>query len=171
MSQPPAPKRRWATPLMECAQVLPGLPGAIAGTDAPFARPDGFRVAAPLAVRLPAERFAWPLYRPKAQEFKRCPGALGFPLSSSYVFYRYIVVVVEQRLLCGQVFFPDAWHALSGWPTLCSDPSSRCHGNGDKSEDVSASVDNPVVVPKLSPVLRTGPSRMRNPRQIGPLCL
>ncbi len=77
------------------------------------------------------------------------------PLSSSYVFYKYIVVVVEGGLACGQLHFCQHWRALSPLPTLCTPPSSRCLPSGDKSGATQFSVDKHPVVPKLSPVLRT----------------
>jgi len=77
-------------------------------------------------------------------------------LSSSYFFYKYIVVVVEGGLACGQLYFCQRWQALSPLPTLCTQPCSRCRPSGDKSGASHFSVDKPPVVPKLSPVLRTG---------------
>ncbi len=77
------------------------------------------------------------------------------PLSSSYFFYKYIVVVVEGSLACGQLHFCQCWRALSPLPTLCSPPCSRCLPSGDKNGASPFSVDKPPVVPKLSPVLRT----------------
>ena len=77
------------------------------------------------------------------------------PLSSSYVFYKYIVVVVEGSLACGQLHFCQRWRALSALPTLCTPPCSRCRAGGDKSGVTQFSVDKHPVVPKLSPVLRT----------------
>lgn len=77
------------------------------------------------------------------------------PLSSSYVFYKYIVVVVEGGLACGQLHFCQRWRALSPLPTLCTPPCSRCRAGGDKSGVTQFSVDKHPVVPKLSPVLRT----------------
>lgn len=77
------------------------------------------------------------------------------PLSSSYIFYKYIVVVVEGGLACGQLHFCQRWRALSPLPTLCTPPCSRCLPSGDKSGATQFSVDKHPVVPKLSPVLRT----------------
>ena len=77
------------------------------------------------------------------------------PLSSSYVFYKYIVVVVEGGPACGQLHFCQRWRALSPLPTLCTPPCSRCRPSGDKSGATQFSVDKHPVVPKLSPVLRT----------------
>ena len=79
-----------------------------------------------------------------------------YPLSSSYVFYKYIVVVVEGAPACGQPGFSQAPRALAWPPSLCTTPCSRCCGNGDKSHAGPRHVDNSPVVPKLSPVLRTG---------------
>ena len=77
------------------------------------------------------------------------------PLSSSDVFYKYIVVVVEGGLACGQLHFCQRWRSLSALPTLCTPPCSRCLPSGDKSGATQFSVDKHPVVPKLSPVLRT----------------
>ena len=77
------------------------------------------------------------------------------PLSSSYVFYKYIVVVVDGGPACGQLHFCQRWRALSPLPTLCTPPCSRCLPSGDKSGATQFSVDKHPVVPKLSPVLRT----------------
>ena len=77
------------------------------------------------------------------------------PLSSSYVFYKYIVVVVERAPACGQPRFSQARRALAWPPSLCTTPCSRCCGNGDKSQPMRWSVDNSAVVPELSPALRT----------------
>jgi hypothetical protein len=77
------------------------------------------------------------------------------PLSSSYVFYKYIVVVVERAPACGQPRFSQPRRALAWPPSLCTTPCSRCCGNGDKSQPMRWSVDNSAVVPELSPALRT----------------
>ena len=106
-----------------------------------------------------------PIFRPGQAGYARHVGAAfihpcrlrrpSCPLSSSYVFYKYIVVVVEGGLACGQLHFCQRWRALSPLPTLCTPPCSRCLPSGDKSGATQFSVDKHPVVPKLSPVLRT----------------
>lgn len=73
--------------------------------------------------------------------------------------YKYIVVVVERSILCGQVHFPVVWQALAWRQTLCAARGSRCSANGDKYRRQPFSVDNRVVVPAIPPKLCTRSGR------------
>lgn len=68
-------------------------------------------------------------------------------------FYKYIVVVVEDGVLCGQVSFALARQPLAPHQTLWTQPCCRCLLHGDKAGQGPTSVDNHPVVPELSPVL------------------
>ena len=92
-----------------------------------------------------------------------CPARAGRGLcflSSSYIFYLYIVVVVEGAFWCGQLGFIQPRRALAIGPTLCTHPCCRCLRNGDKTPVAHFAVDNRPVVPDLSTALRTGRFKM-----------